>query len=196
MDNERRIDTEQIQSQTESQKKETGKSLRIRPLAILRSLAPYFVALLAVVVVFRVAFMLNYVPSASMYPTITPGDILVSSRFDAKMIDRYDIVVFKSVTDEDTYFIKRVIGLPGETITIEGGKVYADGVELDSSFVWDTPDGSGDGIYEVPEDSYFVLGDNRNGSWDSRYWGSVPVENMVAKAKVVLYPFDRFGNFL
>lgn len=161
--------------------------------SFLKILIPYIVVLAIVLILFNYVLMLNYIPSGSMEPTIMTGDILVSTRYDADEIERYDIVVFKAV-DEDVYYIKRVIGLPGETITVENGSVYADGVELDSSYINGVMDGSGDGIYIVPEDGYFVMGDNRNNSNDSRFWGSVPSENIVAKAKIIVFPLASIGS--
>jgi signal peptidase I len=74
--------------------------------------------------------------------------------------------------------------------------VYADGVELDDSFIAEEMKTSGDGTYEVPEDCYFMMGDNRNHSLDSRFWDNkyVPLENIVAKAKLRLAPFQSFGT--
>ena len=87
--------------------------------------------------------------------------------------ERFDIVIFKYPDDESKLFIKRVIGLPGEKVQIKDGKVYINDSEipLDDSFVPEKPRGSF-GPYEVPENSYFVLGDNRNHSKDSRCWNS------------------------
>jgi signal peptidase I len=131
-----------------------------------------------------------------MENTIMTGDLLLSTRYDKHDISRYDIVVFIPPDDPEDYYIKRVIGLPGETILVEDGKVYADGVELDDSFIAEEMDESGDGTYTVPDDCYFMLGDNRNHSYDSRFWDTkyVPLENIVAKAKFRWFPFTAFGN--
>ncbi len=154
----------------------------------------YLCVAIAVVMLFRHALMMNYIPSESMQDTVMAGDFVISTRFDADEINRYDIMVFKQ-PGGDVYFIKRVIGLPGERITVENGSVYADGIKLDDSFVRDGMNISGDGIYEVPEGHYFVMGDNRNFSWDSRFWDDpyVPTENFVAHARLVLFPLGRFG---
>ncbi|MEH2929047.1 signal peptidase I [Candidatus Ventrimonas sp. KK005] len=89
-----------------------------------------------------------------------------------------------------------MIGLPGETIEVKNGKVYADGVELDNSFLKMPQNRKGDGIYIVPEGCYFFLGDNRNHSNDSRFWDEkyVPLENIQAKARFILLPFDNIGS--
>lgn len=166
------------------------QSLWIR---IVKQVYPYVILVLVLFVLLQFTIMLNYVPTGSMLPTIPEGSLLVSTRYDVGDIKRYDIVIFWSPVEEDTVLIKRVIGLPGETITIFDGNVYADGVKLDDSFLAEPMDDSGEGVYEVPEDSCFVLGDNRNDSWDSRFIGCIPAENMVAKAKFILYPFSRAG---
>ena len=106
--------------------------------------------------------------------------------------ERFDIVIFKYPDDESKLFIKRVIGLPGEKVQIKDGKVYINDSEipLDDSFVPEKPRGSF-GPYEVPENSYFVLGDNRNHSKDSRCWKStsfVTFDEIVGKAVIRYYP--------
>ena len=98
--------------------------------------------------------------------------------------ERFDIVIFKYPDDESKLFIKRVIGLPGEKVQIK------DEIPLDDSFVPEKPRGSF-GPYEVPENSYFVLGDNRNHSKDSRCWKStsfVTFDEIVGKAVIRYYP--------
>lgn len=142
-------------------------------------------------------FMLTFVPTCSMAGTIEPGDNVICTRFGIGEdgIERYDILIFNAPDNPDETYIKRVIGLPGETIEIRDGKVYADGLELDGSFVNDPQNRRGDGVYKVPEGHYFFLGDNRNKSNDSRFWKNkyVPAENIKAKARCVIYPFADAG---
>ena len=106
-------------------------------------------------------------------------------------------MIFKYPDDESQLFIKRVIGLPGETVEIIDGKVYIDGSEtpLDDSFIPETMRGSF-GPYEVPEDCYFMLGDNRNNSKDSRYWENtfVRFDQIVGKAIIRYYPSIKLLN--
>ena len=167
----------------------------IRYKKIAKVLAQYAVIAAIVILIFKCLLMITFVPSGSMEDTIKTGDMLLCTRYDAKDIERYDVMVFKAV-DEDVYYIKRVIGLPGETITVENGKVYADGKELDSSFVKEEMDNSGDGIYEVPNDCYFMMGDNRNNSYDSRFWEEhyVPIDNFAAHARFIIYPLPYIGS--
>ena len=158
----------------------------------------FFVAVF--VVLFKNVLMLNLIPSGSMEATIMTGDIVVGTRYDVGEgeIERYDILVFTPPDEPDVIYIKRVIGLPGETIVVENGRVYADGVELDDDFVKNPMNRKGDGTYIVPEGCYFFLGDNRNQSKDSRFWNEkyVPIENIEGKAKFIIFPFSNFGSIV
>ncbi len=165
-----------------------------------------------VIVVVIVLFVNNFVlinakiPSESMENTIMTGDRVFGFRLayginadifgnhiSKKMKDpeRFDIIIFKYPDDESQLFIKRLIGLPGETVEIRDGKVYINGAQepLDDSFVPETPGGNY-GPYVVPEDSYFMLGDNRENSRDSRFWDNtfVSFDQIVGKAVVRYFP--------
>ena len=142
----------------------------------------------AVVLVVNNFLLINArVPSESMENTIMTGDRFFGNRLAYLFDDpeRFDIVVFKYPDDESQLFVKRVIGLPGETVEIKDGKVYINGSQtpLDDSFTPETPTGDY-GPYVVPEGSYFMLGDNRNHSGDSRFWKQpyVEKEKIVGKA--------------
>ena len=165
-----------------------------------------------VIVVVIVLFVNNFVlinakiPSESMENTIMTGDRvfgfrlayginadIFGNRISKKMKDpeRFDIIIFKYPDDESQLFIKRLIGLPGETVEIRDGKVYINGAQepLDDSFVPETPRGDS-GPYVVPENSYFMLGDNRENSRDSRFWDNtfVTFDQIVGKAIVRYFP--------
>ena len=133
------------------------------------------------------------VPSESMEKTIMTGDRFFGNRLAYLFDDpeRFEIVVFKYPDDESQLFVQRVIGLPGETVEIKDGKVYINGSEtpLDDSFTPETPTGDY-GPYVVPEGSYFMLGDNRNHSGDSRFWKQpyVEKEKIVGKAIFRYFP--------
>lgn len=161
--------------------------------AVSKVFAGYMVICAIFTILFKAAFMLSLIPTESMEATIMTGDIVISTRYDIweDDLERYDILVFVSPDDPATLYIKRLIGLSGETIEVRGGKVYADGVELDDSFLKGPQNRRGDGIYVVPEGCYFFLGDNRNRSNDSRFWDEkyVPLENIKAKARFILLPF-------
>lgn len=149
------------------------------------------------------------IPSASMERTIMTGDRIFGFRLSYGLNldlfgnqiskkwrdpERFDIIIFKYPDDESQLFIKRLIGLPGETVEIRDGKVYINGSEtpLDDSFTPETPNG---GRYDfgpvvVPEDCYFMLGDNRNNSKDSRFWREtfVTFDEIVGKAEIRYFP--------
>lgn len=115
------------------------------------------------------------VPSSSMETLISPGDRLFGNRLAYKFKDpeRFDVVIFKYPVDESQNYIKRVIGLPGETVTIEDAKIYIDDSEtpLEENYLPEEWLVANDGyVFEVPEDCYLMLGDNRNVSEDARYW--------------------------
>ena len=132
------------------------------------------------------------IPSPSMEDTIMTGDRVFGNRLAYLFGDpqRFDIVIFRYPDDESQLFIKRIIGLPGETVEIIDGKVYIDGSEtpLDDSFTPETPTGNY-GPYTVPENCYFMLGDNRNNSKDSRFWQNTFVERDAILGKAVLKYF-------
>ena len=132
-----------------------------------------------------------------MLNTIQEKDRIIASRIEYSFNDpeRYDIAVFKFPDDETQCFIKRIIGLPGETVQIVNGVVYVtktDGqtIQLDQSFVTNCVPTGDYGPFEVPEDCYFMMGDNRNQSWDSRYWEHKYVHRtqIIGKAKFRYYP--------
>ncbi len=165
---------------------------------LLRLFALYIILMVIFVFIFRTVFMLTLVPTGSMEGTIMSGDIVFATRYNigADEIKRYDILIFippDNPDNSDETYIKRVIGLPGETIEVKNGKVYADGIELDSSFVKNPMNRKGDGTYVVPEGCYFFMGDNRNQSRDSRFWIEkyVPLENIKGKAKSIVFPFTH-----
>ena len=136
------------------------------------------------------------VEGASMENTLHNGDNLIVDKLSYRFHDpeRFDIVIFKFPDDESQLFIKRVIGLPGETVEILDGKVYIDGSDtpLDDSFTAETPIGDF-GPYVVPEGSYFMLGDNRNCSRDSRYWihPFVQKDKILGKAVLRYFPSPK-----
>jgi len=133
-----------------------------------------------------------------MEGTIQTNSIIFSTRYDVREndLERYDILTFVSPDDSEVTYIKRLIGLPGETVEVKEGKVYADGAELDNSFIKESQSQIGDGVYEVPEGCCFFMGDNRNNSNDSRFWNNpyVPIDNIRAKAKCILFPFSNVGS--
>lgn len=169
---------------------------------------PIIIALIVAMLLKTFVFANAQVPTGSMLNTIQEGDRIIASRIEYNFHEpeRYDIVIFKFPDDvaahekdpsvEVEYFVKRIIGLPGETVTIVNGVVYVtdkDGKseQLKDDFVTAcTPTGNY-GPYKVPEDSYFVMGDNRESSIDSRFWTTtnyVKKDLFVGKVKFRYYP--------
>jgi signal peptidase I len=133
------------------------------------------------------------VPSGSMESTIMTGDRVIGFRltYDFTEPERGDIIMFRFPDDESQMFIKRIIGLPGETINIIDGKVYINDSKtpLEEPYLTVIPEGSS-GPFVVPADSYFMMGDNRNVSFDSRRWQHhfVQRDKIYAKAEFSYYP--------
>ncbi|MBQ7016055.1 MAG: signal peptidase I [Firmicutes bacterium] len=131
------------------------------------------------------------VTSGSMENTIMTGDRVLGLRFSYWFSEpqQGDIVIFKYPDDESQNYIKRIIGLPGDKVEIIEGLVYVNGELLNEPYLWEMPKGSF-GPYVVPEKHYFMLGDNRNNSRDSRYWNNkfVSDEQILGKAYWIYYP--------
>lgn len=143
----------------------------------------------------------RYIPSGSMEPTLEINDRLVVEKisYHFNPPERGDIIVFwppDSLFPEGQRrdaFIKRVIGLPGDTVEVNGGIVFINGEPLEENYIKASPDYTW-GPETVPEGSYVVLGDNRNSSYDSHSWGFVPQENIIGKAVVRFWPPSRIGG--
>lgn len=144
------------------------------------------------------------VKGSSMYPTLKESDQLIVEKvsYHFKNPERFDIIVFNYREQRDekpVHYIKRVIGLPGETIRIEDGKIYINDELLEESYgyyldeqVMEGYDAS-EGI-TIGENEYFVLGDNRNDSLDSRKIGCISKDDIVGRAVFRVMPFDKFGG--
>lgn len=135
------------------------------------------------------------VPSGSMEDTIPKPSRIISLRFSYWFSDpeRGDVILFDPPDGGDYYYVKRVIGLPGETVEIRDGRVYIDGAEepLEEPYVKGSPIGNF-GPYQIPEGCYFVMGDNRNNSSDSRHWSNPYVSRDAIHAKAVFGYWPRF----
>jgi signal peptidase I len=141
----------------------------------------------------------RYIPTASMEPTLEINDRLlvdkVSYRFHEPM--RGDMIVFNPPAALETQmkdaFIKRIIAVPGETVEVKSGTVYINQKPIVESYIKEKPNYEMAAIV-VPADQFFVLGDNRNNSYDSHYWGFVPREKIIGRAMVRTWPMNRIGN--
>jgi signal peptidase I len=137
------------------------------------------------------------IPSDSMEDTLLRNDYIVTLNYGRppRAPERFDIVVFKDPEDPDEYAVKRVIGLPGDEVAIEERKVFINGQYLsEDAYVKEPP------VYKyepqvVPQDQYFVLGDNRNRSSDSSLWKkSIPRSDIVGRAVFIYNPISRMGR--
>jgi signal peptidase I len=156
-----------------------------------------YLAIIALVIIIRIFIVTPIeVDGRSMEDTLFDSDIMLLNIIGMKTsgIDRFDIVVIKY---EDEYLIKRVIGLPGETVEYKDNKLYIDD-ELTKDVVdVSTANFSTDSILEngiIPKDKYFVLGDNRGNSADSRIIGLIDKKDIIGKTSFILFPFNHFGT--
>ncbi len=131
------------------------------------------------------------VDNISMIPTLVPGEFLMVDKFAYRSgnFQRGDIVVFHAPPEPGVDYIKRLIGIPGDRITILNGDVSVNGVILKEAYLAEQVTYSGE--WTVPADSLFVLGDNRNRSSDSHEWGFVPIKEVVGKALAIYWPFTE-----
>jgi signal peptidase I len=158
------------------------------------------------------------IPSGSMEPTLLVGDHILVNKFiygikipfvrttliPISEPSRGDVIVFIYPVDKSKDFIKRVIGLPGDTIRIQGKQILINGKSYDDRHGFYSASGVGGnpersqvfGPVSVPEGSYFVMGDNRDQSYDSRFWGFVPEESVKGKAFIIYWSWPHWKRFL
>ncbi len=162
-----------------------------------------------------------WIPSESMLPTIEVNDRVMVNKlaFQLGELERGDIVVFRDPAEAEIEesvpeaiirsvleavgvrtrgrddLIKRVIGLPGDTVTIDENRVHINGVAIDEPYLSDTSSMPDEGPFEVSEDQVFVMGDNREFSFDSRRFGPIPQEDLVGEAFLTIWPLSNFGGF-
>ncbi|MEM5774224.1 MAG: signal peptidase I [Anaerolineaceae bacterium] len=131
------------------------------------------------------------IDNISMEPTLVAGEFLLVDRVVYKFtgLETGDVVVFHFPQNPKEDYIKRVIGLEGDTVRIEDGEVYVNDIRLIEPYLASTITYEGEWV--VPDDSLFVLGDNRNPSYDSHDWGFVPMENMIGRAICVYWPINK-----
>jgi signal peptidase I len=160
------------------------------------------VALLAALLLRTFVIQPYYIPSASMEPTLKVGDKVLVNKlsYDLHSIHRGDVIVFKKPPDDNTPgikdLIKRVIGLPGETIAGKDGQIYIDGKLLNEPWLprVDQNTTSTFAPVQIPAGEYFVMGDNRGDSSDSRVFGPIPKSLVVGRAFIKVWPPSRIGT--
>lgn len=129
----------------------------------------------------------------SMEPTLQSGEFVVVNKLAYKLGEPQvgDVIIFQYPRDPDQEYIKRVIGTPDDHVKIENGMVYVNGVLLNEPYIAAQPAYQNE--WTIPDNTIFVLGDNRNNSSDSHTWGPVPIEYVIGKALFVYWPPERWG---
>jgi signal peptidase I len=172
-----------------------------------RELIFFALVSLAIVAPIRIFIAQPFIVSgSSMFPTFENSEYLIVDELSYRLGDpqRDDVVIFRYPNDTTKFFIKRIIGLPNDTIDIKGGvititnKANLNGFTLKQPFIKNPS--TGDNIHFVLKDNeYFVMGDNRNASSDSRYWGAVPRQLLIGRAFLRLFPLNKIdilpGNY-
>lgn len=181
------IDTKKIDEDIECEDEIVARQKEDRLVKFVLELIPYLVILVVVVVIRTYICTPIIVSGPSMQPTLDGGELMLLNKLSS--FDRFDVVVVDIETEE---IIKRIIALPGETITCERGIVYVNGKRQDEEYsqgyTFDFEK------ITLAEDEYFVMGDNREDSKDSRMIGPIKEDQIKGTAKFVLYPFGEFGN--
>ena len=168
--------------------------------SLLREVAE--VVVLAVILYIGISFAVQavHVEGLSMWATLDDNDYLIANKIDYRLHapQRGDIVILRPPTNNTTDFIKRIIALPGERLLIRDGAIYINGHKLDEPYLPDewTIDNTWNNGAEatIPPNEYFVMGDNRNRSQDSRFFGPISRDRIDGKAWFRIWPLDRFGN--
>ncbi len=180
-------DTSNI-NQEDINNKQEKKSIKAH---IFEWIKTIFVAFFGAYLITNFIIVNALIPTSSMVATLMPEDRVIASRLSYIFSEpeRGDIIIFRFPDDESVLYIKRVIGVSGDTINIINGELYVNNILLDEPYLPEQMLGSF-GPYLVPEESYFTLGDNRNGSIDSRYWQNTFVheDKILGKAIFKYYP--------
>lgn len=169
-------------------------------------LVRFAVVALLVMVPIRVFIIQPFIVSgSSMVPTFEDKNYLIVDEISYRLTqpERYDVVIFKypdpNPNNQTKYFIKRIIGLPKETVEVKNGSVFVTNTDNPNGFELDQPyvkNKSIDNVRrELKDNEYFVMGDNRNASSDSRSWGPLPKENLVGRAFLRLWPIKSIDLF-
>jgi signal peptidase I len=158
-------------------------------------------ALAVFVIIYLFLFQPHQVRGNSMLPSFEDKEYILTDKISYRLHSpaRGDVIIFRAPQNEDYDYIKRIIGIPGDTIRIENGRVYVNEEQIEEPYLPEDEVTIKGRFVEskqsmtVPEDQYFVLGDNRNHSSDSREWGFVPKENIIGKTWFRYWPPGRIG---
>ena len=166
----------------------------MRPKSVFRTIVEPLGIAIALAAVVRGAIHLYVIPSRSMAPTLEVGDEIVVTRYFASNPERGHVVVFRSPADSRELIVKRIVGLPGDLVDSRLGRVRVGGYTLAEPYLLQQAMSGAIQTQLVPRDSYFVLGDNRDDSLDSRSWGVVPRDRIVGRARLVLWSSTIAGG--
>lgn len=199
---ENQIESEVKTTETTNQKVETTLEPEQTKIQAFWELVRFAIIAMLIVIPVRIFVAQPFVVSgSSMYPTFLNGDYLIIDEISYHLGNpkRYDVAVFRYPSEPKKFFIKRVIGLPNEIVDINGSLVTITNKDTKESFVIEQPyvinQSSNNIHFELGNEEYFVMGDNRAASSDSRYWGAVPRDNMVGQALIRLLPIKNIGLF-
>lgn len=148
-----------------------------------------------ILLLFSSVLLIGTIPTPSMESTLSVGTKTIINKLDKK-IDFKDIIVFDNPLQPSELYVKRVIGLPGDKIEFKDGEIYRNGSLINEPYVTSAMEFVEDKVYNVPKDSYFVLGDNRNNSIDSRYWDNPYVHIDTITGTVFLNYRLSLSNFI
>ncbi|HIE11993.1 MAG TPA: signal peptidase I [Desulfotomaculum sp.] len=151
------------------------------------------IAVVLAILIRAFLFQPFYIPSSSMMPTLLQGDRIIVSKLSYYFHppERGDIIVFHFPLNKKKNYVKRLVGLSGETVQLSGGSLFIDGRRVPEPYLPPGTCFADYGPVKVPEDAYFMLGDNRMNSEDSRVWGFLDRELIVGKAVVLYWPPNR-----
>lgn len=152
------------------------------------------IALIVAFLIRSFLFQPYRVQMGSMLPTLHENDLIIVNKLNYRFNepDRGDIVVFHPPNGSNVFYVKRVIGLPGETIEIKNGEILINGIPLNEDYLNITTPGIY-GPVTLNDDEYFVMGDHRNNSLDSREFGPISKKSIVGKASLILWPLSEFA---
>lgn len=176
---------------------DSTSSLKAGKTALLEVLESIIIAVLLAVLIRLFILAPFVIPSGSMIPTLIEGDRIIVSKITYRIWEpqRGDVIVFKYPRDPSRDYVKRLIGLGGETVALKNNRLFINGQEVTEKYLPSGLHFNDYGPVRVPEGHYLMLGDNRNVSEDSRYWGPLPEKNIVGKALLIYWPPHRIKLF-
>ncbi len=161
----------------------------------IKDTSKYIIVIIVVLFVFAFVLGLQQVVGPSMQPNLKEGDILLVNKLVYRFtsIKRFDVVV---LSQKDKYMIKRIIGIPGDSIEYKNNTLYINGIAYEEKFIDKNNSKTEDFVLEykfIPDNMYFVLGDNRENSEDSRDFGLIPKDYIIGKSWVQIWPINEIG---